>query len=113
MKKTFTNSPERLAELEAKAKEVINLVCNYFADKNIHGVNVVRIGHWVYVDGEVIRQSDSLRAALKSGEISSLKFRYSPTRKAFAWAPYTWRGKSSKASTEQLADKYGYEGVKV
>jgi hypothetical protein len=112
MSKEF-NSPEKLAELEARAKEVVSNTCKFFSERNIHGVNVVRIGHWVYVDGEIVRESEDIRTALKIGTISGYKFRYSHKRKAFAWAPYTYKGKSSGASTEQLAEKYGYEGVKV
>lgn len=111
MSKEF-NSPEKLAELEAKAKEVLESMTLGFKRDDIHGVNVVRIGHWVYVDGEVVRASEQIRTNLKTG-FYGYKFRYSPKRKAFAWSPYTYRGKSSGASTEQLAEKHGYEGVKV
>lgn len=111
MNKQQFNSPERLAELEAKAREVIELITSRFKAENIHA-NVVRIGHWVYVDGESIRASDEIRQKLKTGSYG-VKFRYSPKRHAFAWAPYSWKGKSSGASTEQLAEKYGYEGIKV
>lgn len=102
--------PVQLKQLEDQAVETLIKVTHWFKDQGVKlrheggTVDVARIGHWVWCEGEAIKDSAALRGSLKG-----MGFKYSPTRKAFGWSPYKYRGKRSPLELDQLAQKYGFE----
>lgn len=102
-------TPEEEKALEAKAAQYMLEVADKLRASGIKlrgesdgVVNLVRIGHWLWCDG--LKDEAKARGILKG-----MGFKFSRTRLAFGWSPYTYRGKRSKLELPQLAQKYGYQ----
>lgn len=67
-------------------------------------IDIARIGHWVWAEGEELKTRPDLRGILKASG-----YKYNGVRKAWGWSPYKYRGKRSPLALNQLAQKYGYE----
>ena len=105
-----TMTPEQEKELEqaalVKLMEVTRMLKSVGVQLRCEGgnVDIARIGHWVWAEGEELKEKADIRGMLKGAG-----FKFSPIRKAWGWSPYKFKGKRSKLALEQLAQKYGYE----
>lgn len=102
-----TNRPD----LEAIAEQNRLKLVEYFKQSHIHGLNVVRIGYWLHIDGEALRTNPELRTKLKTGNLDVMpecKFFFNFKTKVWTYTPIPHKGKSSGKTFEQKAEKYGF-----
>ncbi len=108
-KKAFVSDPIREKELEEKALAELLKTSRVLKDAGyklrVEGgdLDIARIGHWVWIEGEIIKTDAKLR-----GLIKGLGYKFNGKRVAWSWSPYTWKGKRSPLSLDQLAVKHGY-----
>lgn len=106
--KTMTKEQEAELERQALVKlaEVTRMLKTAGVVLRFEGgnIDIARIGHWVWAEGEELKDKADIRGMLKGAG-----FKFSPQRKAWGWSPYKYRGKRSNLALEQLAVKYGYE----
>jgi hypothetical protein len=104
---------KNVEELEKQAEANRLKLVEYFRQINLKNQNVVRIGYYIYVDGDDVKSRADIRAMLKTGNIAGcegLKFWFNGKRKSWVWSPIPYKGKSGNKTFEELANKYGYQG---
>lgn len=105
-------TPERERELEGQALDCLFKATKALKDAGVvlraegGNIDIARIGHWVWAEGEELKTLPAIRGLLKG-----LGFRYNGKRQAWGWSPYKYRGKRSPLELAQLAQKYGYQTV--
>jgi len=102
-------SIEEEKRLENLAVEKLEITISQLKSKGLkEGINLARIGYWVWVDGEVLKTDAVLR-----GTIKGLGYQYSGKRLAWSWSPVKRFCRGSKDTLPQLAQKYGSQGYKI
>ena len=94
-------TPERLPETE-----LLEMVQNKIETiKDLEGINIEKIGLWLWIDGNTIAVKEELKAA---------GFKYARNKKMWYYNPdTTYRKRSSKQFTkEDLENKYGFDKIK-
>lgn len=107
-KKTF-RTPQQEKELEEKAYQELLRITGILKSAGVvlrcegGNIDIARIGHWVWIEGEELKNRPDLRGILR------VDYKYNSIRKAWGWSPYQYRGRKSPLSLDQLAVKHGYQ----